>query len=87
MAKVLHTFTMSEWKFDNSNTRKLWSGLSKEDRSTFFFSLDEFDWKSYVKVYYRGIRKHILKEDLSNTESALARNQKYEFIFIIINIK
>lgn len=83
MTKVLRTFTMSEWKFDNSNTRKLWSVLSEEDRKTFFFSLNEFNWKSYIKIYYHGIRNHILNEDLTNIESALAKNRKYEFFFFI----
>lgn len=79
MMVLLRKFTMNEWKFDNSNTKKLWSSLCQEDRQTFWFSLDKFDWDSYSKCFYYGIREHILHEDLSNIPEALARNRKYDF--------
>lgn len=79
MMDLLYEFTTRQWKFDNSNTRKLWSLLSHEDRSTFWYSLEEFDWTSYIKIYYYGIRKHILQEDLSNILSAKSKNRKYDF--------
>jgi len=77
MMEMLREFTIREWKFDNGNTRQLWSLMSKGDRETFWFSLDKFDWTSYIKIYFYGIRKHILNEDLSNKEKALAKNKKY----------
>jgi len=77
MTDLLKVFTTSEWKFDNSNTRELWSLLSQEDRKTFRFGFEEFDWKSYIKYTVYGIRKHILHEDLSNLPIALSKNQKY----------
>lgn len=73
---LLYEFTTRQWKFDNSNTQELWSLLSQKDRITFFYSLEGFDWKPYVKSYYYGIRKHILHEDLNNAEKARAKNQK-----------
>jgi len=74
---LLIKFTTSEWKFDNNNTRELWSLLSKEDRKTFWFSFEDFDWKSYIKCMVYGIRKHILHEDLSNMTRALSKNRRY----------
>lgn len=79
MIDLLYEFTTRQWKFDNSNTRELWLSLSKEDRNMFFYSLDDFDWKSYIKNYYYGIRKYILHEDSSNIEKSLAKNRKYGF--------
>lgn len=76
MIDLLYEFSMRQWKFDNKNTRQLWLSLSKDDRNTFRFSLKSFDWKSYIKSYYYGIRKHILHEDLSNIEKALSKNKK-----------
>jgi len=82
MTKLLKPFTTVEWKFDNSNTRELWTLLSEDDRKTFWFSFEQFDWKSYVKGLVFGIRKHILKEDLNNLTKALSKNKKYiEFLF------
>lgn len=73
---TLYEFTTREWKFDNSNTRNLWLSLSQNDRNIFYYSLDNFDWKSYIKVYFFGIRKHVLREDLSNLEKASSKNRK-----------
>jgi len=73
---MLNEFIIREWSFDNENTKKLWLSLSKEDRNIFWFSFEEFDWKDYFKVYYFGVRKHILHEDLSNTKKAISKNQK-----------
>jgi len=67
----------NEWKFDNSNTRKLWAQLSQEDRKTFWFGFEDFDWKSYTQTMVYGIRKIILHEDLHNMTRALSKNRKY----------
>jgi len=71
-----HMFTTKEWVFGNTNTRHLWALLNQEDRNTFFYSLENFDWKSYIKNYYYGIREHILHENLSNKTEALGKNRK-----------
>lgn len=73
---LLYIFTTRQWKFDNRNMKELWSFLSKEDRISFHYSFEEFDWKPYIKSYYYGIRKHILHEDLNNIARAKAKNQK-----------
>ncbi|XP_025416869.1 fatty acyl-CoA reductase wat-like, partial [Sipha flava] len=76
LVDILNVFLTREWKFDNSNTRKLWSSLSTDDRKTFYFSFEGFNWNSYITSYFYGIRKHILKEDLNNNKMALARNRR-----------
>lgn len=74
---MIQAFTTSEWKFDNSNTLKLWALLSQKDRKTFWFGFEEFDWKSYTQTMVYGVRKNILREDLSNMSKALSKNRKY----------
>lgn len=74
---LLRVFTTKQWAFDNSNIKELWSLLSEEDRDTFKFSFDGFDWTSYLKTNFYGIRRHILQEDIGNVSSALAKNRKY----------
>lgn len=77
---LLYEFTTRQWKFDNSNTRELWSLLSQDDRNTFWYSLEEFDWTSYIKIYFYGIRKHVLHEELSNVAKATEKNRKYDIL-------
>jgi len=76
MIDLLYNFSTKQWKFENKNSRELWSSLSKDDREMFRFSLEEFDWKPYIKSYYYGIRKHVLHEDLSNVEKATSKNRQ-----------
>ncbi|XP_060872883.1 fatty acyl-CoA reductase wat-like [Metopolophium dirhodum] len=76
MMDLLYEFTTRQWKFDNSNTRELWSLLSQDDRNAFWYSLEEFDWTSYIKIYFYGIRKHVLHEELSNVAKATEKNRK-----------
>lgn len=76
MTNLLKIFMTCEWKFDNSNTRELWSRLGEEDRKIFRFSMDNFDWSCYLKRYLRGIKIHILHEDPDNMKEALVKNRK-----------
>lgn len=78
MMDLLYEFTTRQWKFDNSNIRGLWSLLSQDDRNAFWFSLEEFDWTSYIKIYFYSIRKHVLHEELSNVAKATVKNRKYD---------
>lgn len=78
MIDLLYEFTTKQWIFENSNTKKLWSSLSEEDRSTFCYSLENYGWEPYLKSYYYGIRKHLLGEDQSNIEEAKKKNRKYD---------
>lgn len=72
----LHKFTTKQWTFDNTNTRELWTSLNQEDRKTFWFNLENFDWTLYIKFYYYGIRKHLLHENLSDVTKALSKHRK-----------
>lgn len=77
MMDLLYIFTTKQWTFDNSNTKELWSLLSEEDRGTFWYSFDGFDWTNYLKNNFYGIRRHILNEDIGNVSKALTKNRKY----------
>ncbi|VVC26724.1 Male sterility, NAD-binding,NAD(P)-binding domain,Fatty acyl-CoA reductase, C-terminal [Cinara cedri] len=72
---LLRSFVVRNWTFHNNNTRELWSLLSQEDRKTFWYSFEEFDFKEYIKIYVQAVRKCILDEDQSNIKEALAKTR------------
>jgi len=74
--KVLNLFMLQEWTFENKNTQELWLQLSQEDQHLFRFSFNEFNWKLYIKHYYYGIKKHLLKENENDSEKALSKNRR-----------
>lgn len=71
-----YIFVTKEWKFDIRNTQELWLSMNQEDQSLFPFNMQGFDWKEYIKCYYYGIRKYLLREDLDNKIQAKAKSQK-----------
>uniref|UniRef100_A0A2S2P2M9 Fatty acyl-CoA reductase n=1 Tax=Schizaphis graminum TaxID=13262 RepID=A0A2S2P2M9_SCHGA len=73
---TLRVFTANEWKFDNSNTRKLWTSLSQDDRKMYCFNFEGFDWRLYTRNIVYGVRKHILHEDFNNISKALSKHRK-----------
>jgi hypothetical protein len=82
LTNVITPFTTNEWEFDNSNTRKLWTSLSQEDRKTFYFNFEGFNWRLYIQKIVNGIRKNILHEDLNNITKALSKHRKYVGVFL-----
>lgn len=76
---LLYPFSTREWKFGKDNILNLWLSLSQEDRETFWFSFEDFDWKAYVRDIVRGIKKHVLHEDESDLKKSLAKNRRYNF--------
>lgn len=72
----MSTFISNDWKFGNDNVLSLWSTLSQDDREQFWFSFDDFDWKTYDKLIVCSIKKYILRENESDLKKALAKNRK-----------
>lgn len=82
---LYYTFSTREWIFDNTNIQELWLSMSQDERELFPFSMKQFDWKSYIRCYYYGIRKYILHEDSDNTTKAITKNRKYDSLIILID--
>ena len=58
--EALEYFTKNEWKFENKNIRNLWSHLDVGDKKLFPFSMQSFDWNTYICNYNYGIQTYIL---------------------------
>lgn len=67
---VLTFFASREWEFSNQNTRKVWDELSDRDKKEFPFDIKKVDWEQYHINELYGIRKYVLKEELSNLPAA-----------------
>ncbi|XP_046615044.1 fatty acyl-CoA reductase wat-like isoform X1 [Neodiprion virginianus] len=66
-------FARRSWKFQTDNTQALWDKLATEDKNNFFFSMEDFDWDSYMNKYITGLRKYIFKDDPSSIPAARKR--------------
>lgn len=64
-------FAMHEWDFEVNNVNELLTEISAcDDQHEFNCDVKRLDWDTYLKNYVFGIRKHILKDDLSSMDSA-----------------
>lgn len=61
---VLYYFATQEWHFQNNNTQALWKKLNESDKRSFEFSLDLFDWDSFLWNYVRGSRVYLCKDPM-----------------------
>jgi fatty acyl-CoA reductase len=70
-------FIINEWYFASQNLVNLHESMSDEDKKKFNIDIREMNWQSYIENYALGIRKHVLKEELSNLP--LARRKLYRY--------
>lgn len=70
---VLAFFTTQEWEFRNDNVQELWKEMSEADQKLFPFDIREIRWDAYQKNHVFGIRRYVLKEDISTLPAALKK--------------
>lgn len=64
-------FAMHEWNFEVNNVNELVAEVAKvEDSSAFNCDVRTLDWDAYLKNCVLGIRKNVLKDDISSMISA-----------------
>ncbi|XP_012265217.2 fatty acyl-CoA reductase wat-like [Athalia rosae] len=83
-AAVTSYFSQNTWNFHNANTRALWDKLSPEDQKNFFFSMADFDWRTYMERYISGLRLYIFKDDPSTIPAARKRMAVFKIFHNLI---
>lgn len=57
-------FLQSCWSISNKNTETLWNKLSQEDKTLFEFDLTNVEWLDVIIEVWKGVLKHIIKDDI-----------------------
>lgn len=71
-------FAMHEYNFDVENVKDLLNEISHaNDGNEFMCDVKQLDWDEYLKDYVCGIRKHILKDDVSTLEGSRITVKRY----------
>ncbi|KAF4518580.1 hypothetical protein B566_EDAN012407 [Ephemera danica] len=79
-SKLLAFFCTRQWNFDDTNVQKLIARMSSHDRELFPCDLAKLDWKTYLEVYYMGVRRYLIKDDDSTVPAALKRYQRLYYL-------
>ncbi|XP_054280185.1 fatty acyl-CoA reductase wat-like isoform X2 [Macrosteles quadrilineatus] len=74
---VIAYFGTRSWDFKNKNVQALWRSLDHRDQELFFFDMSQLDWDQYFYSYTRGVRKYLLKDDLSTVPQAKRRLRRF----------
>ncbi|XP_060523552.1 fatty acyl-CoA reductase wat-like [Cylas formicarius] len=84
LSDVLSYFVLNEWTIKNNNVKALWEKLSPADRVTFHFDLSSINVDEYLKNILMGLKKYILKEDMSKIEYHKERYRRLLFFHKIV---
>lgn len=75
-----NTFIKYPHIFLNDNIRELWTDLDETDQKIFPFDMRSISWDSYLKVYYDGILKYLIKE--TDREEGNAHKHYLKYVLI-----
>lgn len=68
---LLGYFAARSFNFSSDNVRSLYHDkLSQRDKELFNFDLSSIDWSEYMRIYYLGTRKYLMKDDPSTIPAA-----------------
>lgn len=76
MTNVLAFFLMNEWDIKNDNLMEIWNKLTKEEKVVFNFDINSITLDEYLTNLLTGLKKYILKEDMSKVESHRTRYKR-----------
>lgn len=82
--KVLDTleyFYSNEWDHQAKMAVLLHKQLSEDDRRRFYMDVREIDWKSYTYDLNIGIRKYILREDMSTVPEGFRVQSRRRLVY------
>ncbi|CAG9131822.1 unnamed protein product [Plutella xylostella] len=73
---IVSFFLLRPFRLHDDNTLDLFNRLSDTDRTIFNFDVADIDFNVYVKYWWLGLRKYIIKDGLKGTDEAV-RKQKW----------
>ncbi len=63
--ETLEFFTSTQWEFTNDNIYSIIDQMNEVDNRTFNVDVRDLSWKNYIEHYCLGIKRYLLKEDMS----------------------
>ncbi|KJE91335.1 male sterility protein [Capsaspora owczarzaki ATCC 30864] len=82
LMEAYNFFTSNHWRWEQTNTDALLAEMLPAERETYNFDMRTIDWRSYIEMYCIGIKKFILKEDMSRLWVARQQHQRMRAVRI-----
>ncbi|XP_048487959.1 fatty acyl-CoA reductase wat-like [Plutella xylostella] len=81
---TLRYFHVSKFLFHDDHTMELFNSLSDTDKKIFFFDMAELNFYVFIRYWWLGIRKYILKDGLKGTEEAVNRQKWFRIASYVL---
>ncbi|XP_055963784.1 fatty acyl-CoA reductase 2 [Sorex fumeus] len=85
MLSVLEYFISQSWEWSMNSTEMLRAELSPEDQRVFNFDVRQLNWLEYIENYVAGVKRHLLKEEMSGIPEAKEHLKKLRNIHYLFN--
>lgn len=80
---TLEYFSIREWQFRSDNQWIIRDQMDDVDKQNFDFDIRSLNWSAFMENYIVGIKRYLLKEDLSSLPSARKHLRK---LYIVHNV-
>lgn len=77
MTDLISYFLINEWDIKNDNILAIWDNLSEDEKRIFNFDVNSISIENYFKNLATGLKKFILKEDMSKTDYHIKRYNRW----------
>ncbi|XP_054974452.1 fatty acyl-CoA reductase 2 [Sorex araneus] len=85
MLSLLEYFVSHSWEWSVNSSEMLRAQLSPEDQRVFNFDVRQLNWLEYIENYVVGVKKHLLKEEMSGVPKAKEHLKKLRNIQYLFN--
>lgn len=79
-------FTTRDWSWEQRNSLAVLAELPPSELELFNFDVKTLNWKSYLEMYAIGIKKFILKEDMSRINIARQQHRRLRAVRVLCTI-
>eukprot|EP00051_Salpingoeca_urceolata_P014934 m.190660 g.190660 ORF g.190660 m.190660 type:complete len:534 (+) comp18238_c0_seq3:853-2454(+) len=77
-------FTTSQWKWDSNNVGSLAAMMNPADRRACWVDLSNLHWNSYIESQTIGVKKYLMREDMSRLSVARSKQRKLALVSILL---
>ncbi|KAG7295470.1 hypothetical protein JYU34_021664 [Plutella xylostella] len=83
---TLSYFLIKTFDWHDDNTLALFNKLSKTDQEIFTFDIARIDYRNLMIIWWLGLRKFIIKDELKGTEMAVKRQPYLKVAHYVISL-
>lgn len=78
--KSVTHFCNGGWRVHVNQMQTVWDRMNSSDKELFFCDMRDFEWKTYLRGYWNGLRLYVLNDPVSTIKDAKKHSEKLNMI-------